>query len=140
AGLHWWHPDVFEFMALKDWDEYVSAAKEADYSAYAPMDMTNISIILDDEFFLLMDGVFDSLEIDAGWGTVTVDQDWAHRVYDTAIEKMLTTGEPGFSVDLGENRFENLRNPCCEITSEDDSDVCCLGSVNLARIDTIERM
>ena len=21
AGLHWWHPDVFEFMAMKDWDE-----------------------------------------------------------------------------------------------------------------------
>ena len=64
----------------------------------------------------------------------------AHKVYWTAVEKMVTTGEPGFSIDTGENIRENLRNPCCEITSEDDSDVCCLGSVNMARIDTIERM
>lgn len=140
AGLHWWHPDVFEFMGLKDWDEYVTAAKEADYSAYAPMDMTNISIILDDEFFALMDGEVDSVTIDTGWGYVTHNKGWAERVYCTAVEKMLETGEPGFSVDLGDDKYENLRNPCCEITSEDDSDVCCLGSVNLARIDTIERL
>lgn len=140
AGLHWWHPDVFEFMAMKDWDDHTKEAKEADYSAYAPMDMTNISVILDDEFFALMNDEVDTVHVDAGWGVVDVDREWAQRVYDTAVEKMLTTGEPGFSVDLGENRYENLRNPCCEITSEDDSDVCCLGSVNMARIETIERM
>ncbi len=134
AGLHWWHPDVFEFMSLKDWSDEVKAAKEKDFSAYGPMDMTNISVILDDEFFTLMNGEAESVEIDAGWGRVTVDRAWAEKVYTTAVEKMLTTGEPGFSVDIGENRGENLRNPCCEITSYDDSDVCCLGSVNLARI------
>lgn len=139
AGLHWWHPDVFEFMGLKDWDEHVIAAKESDYSAYGPMDMTNISIILDDEFFMLMDGTFDAIEIIAPWGPVVVTKEHAEKVYRTAVQKMLQTGEPGFSVDLGENRYENLRNPCCEITSEDDSDVCCLGSINMARIDTIER-
>jgi ribonucleoside-diphosphate reductase alpha chain len=146
AGLHWWHPDVFEFMRLKDWDEFVTAAKEADYSAYAPMDMTNISIILDDEFFEAMrDEFFQKTVIwhdDEGniVHEVTVTHDHALAVYSEAVEKMLQTGEPGFSVDIGENRYENLRNPCCEITSEDDSDVCCLGSINLARIDTIERM
>lgn len=139
AGLHWWHPDVFEFMSLKDWPDHIVAAKEEDFSAYAPMDMTNISVILDDDFFALVNDEVDEVHIHNDWGTITVDRDWALRVYWTAIEKMLTTGEPGFSVDLGDNRFENLRNPCCEITSEDDSDVCCLGSVNMARIDTIER-
>jgi ribonucleoside-diphosphate reductase alpha chain len=140
AGLHWWHPDVFEFMALKDWDEDIVARKAADFSAYASMDMTNISVILDDDFFTLINGDADEVEIQTAWGTITVDRDWAERVYWTAVEKMLNGGEPGFSVDLGENKFENLRNPCCEITSEDDSDVCCLGSINMARIDTIERM
>lgn len=145
AGLHWWHPDVFEFMELKDWDEYVTAAKEADYSAYAPMDMTNISIILDDEFFALMSGDVEMLVIEVPWAKsiddhLVVTKAHAEKVYKVAVEKMLKTGEPGFSVDIGENRYENLRNPCCEITSEDDSDVCCLGSINLARIDTIERM
>lgn len=140
AGLHWWHPDVFEFMSLKDWSDDVKAAKEKDYSAYAPMDMTNISVILDDEFFEAYENPDFSMVKRWGADEYTIDHAWAHRVYDTAVEKMLTTGEPGFSVDLGENRFENLRNPCCEITSEDDSDVCCLGSLNLARIKDIDRL
>lgn len=140
AGLHWYHPDVFEFMELKDWDERTVEAKAEDFSAYAPMDMTNISVILDDEFFEALE--YEGFEKVYTWGNHEhiVTHEWAVQVYETAVQKMLTTGEPGFSVDLGENRYENLRNPCCEITSEDDSDVCCLGSVNLAAIDTIERM
>lgn len=140
AGLHWWHPDVFEFMSLKDWDEHVTAGKEANYSAYAPMDMTNISVILDDDFFRLMSGEVSRVSIKTPWGTVQRTRGEAKNVYDTAVEKMLETGEPGFSVDTGDNARENLRNPCCEITSEDDNDVCCLGSINLAQIDTLERM
>lgn len=143
AGLHWYHPDVFEFMELKDWDERTVEAKEENFSAYAPMDMTNISIILDDDFFLALNNPNYSKRVT--WknasGTVVqsfiADHDWAQRVYWTAVEKMLQGGEPGFSVDLGENKYENLRNPCCEITSYDDSDVCCLGSVNMAKTKTL---
>ena len=51
AGLKWSHPDVFDFIHLKDWPEYIRAAKEKDFNAVAPMDMTNISVLLDDEFF-----------------------------------------------------------------------------------------
>lgn len=139
AGLHWFHPDVFEFMALKDWDERTVEAKNEDFSAYAPMDMTNISVILDDEFFEAYQN--PDFKMTKRWGSdeYEITHDWAVQVYRTAVEKMLKTGEPGFSVDLGDNRFENLRNPCCEISSSDDSDVCCLGSVNLARIHTKER-
>jgi ribonucleoside-diphosphate reductase alpha chain len=139
AGLHWWHPDVFEFMAQKDWSDEIKANKEKDYSAYAPMDMTNISVILDDEFFEAYENPEFTMIKRWNDDEYLIDHAWARRVYDTAIEKMVTTGEPGFSVDLGDNRFENLRNPCCEITSEDDSDVCCLGSVNLAQIEDLER-
>jgi ribonucleoside-diphosphate reductase alpha chain len=53
---------------------------------------------------------------------------------------MLKTAEPGFSIDLGDNKNETLRNACTEITSEDDSDICNLGSINLARIDSLEQM
>lgn len=141
AGLHWWHPDVAEFMSLKDWDDQIKANKEADFSAYAPMDMTNISVILDDAFFDLYHYRETSIDFETPWGEViTLTPDDAHWVYWTAVEKMLEGGEPGFSIDIGENSRENLRNPCCEITSEDDSDVCCLGSVNMARIDTLDRM
>lgn len=146
AGLHWYHPDAFEFIAMKDWDEHVVAGKAADYSAFAPMDMTNISIILDDEFFEAYEDpnfrkVYTWKNAD---GKVVaaheVTYDWARKLYHDSVRKMLQTGEPGFSVDVGENKYENLRNPCCEIVSEDDSDVCCLGSINLARIDNIQRM
>jgi ribonucleoside-diphosphate reductase alpha chain len=51
----------------------------------------------------------------------------------------LKTGEPGFSFNFFEKENETLRNACTEVTSEDDSDVCNLGSVNMANIDTIER-
>jgi ribonucleoside-diphosphate reductase alpha chain len=73
------------------------------------MDMTNISVILDDDFF------------EAYWTTRRDQTDGrprlAHTVYWTAVEKMLTTGEPGFSVDTGENAGEHLRNACTEVTS-----------------------
>jgi hypothetical protein len=35
---------------------------------------------------------------------------------------------------------ETLRNACTEVTSEDDSDVCNLGSINLGRIDSLRRI
>lgn len=140
AGLHWYHPDVFEFMSLKDWDDETVARKATDFSAYAPMDMTNISVILDTAFF----EAFEDPEWERTYywegHEVVVTHEWALRVYWTAVEKMLKGGEPGLSIDAGMNEGENLRNPCCEITSYDDSDVCCLGSVNMARIDTLERM
>jgi ribonucleoside-diphosphate reductase alpha chain len=53
---------------------------------------------------------------------------------------MLKTGEPGFSIDTGENEGETLRNACCEITSKDDSDICNLLSINMARIHSLEDM
>jgi len=128
AGLHWNHPDVFDFMKVKDWDDDLVAMKEKDFNAVAPLDMTNISIILDDEFFQAFNS--DTHEYHT----------WAQNVYWTAVEGMLKTGEPGFSVDVEENAGEHLRNACTEITSRDDNDICNLGSLNMARIDSIKEM
>lgn len=131
AGLHWDHPDIFEFMKIKNWNEDIVAMKEKDFNAAAPMDMTNISIILDDDFFTAFYG-YDC------YGTEK--HAWAQKVYWTAIEQMLKTGEPGFSVDVGENAGEHLRNACTEITSRDDNDICNLGSINMARVESREEM
>src|SRR5690349_5535711 len=105
AGLHWNHADVFDFMKVKDWNSDLVAMKEKDFNAYAPMDMTNISIILDDDFFAAFENPSHE------------QHDWAQKVYWTAVEGMLKTGEPGFSVDIGENAGEHLRNACTEVTS-----------------------
>lgn len=128
AGLHWNHADVFDFMKIKDWNEDIRAMKEKDFNAYAPMDMTNISIILDDDFF------------DAFEDPEHPQNTWANKVYWTAVENMLKTGEPGFSIDVGANAGEHLRNACTEVTSKDDNDICNLGSINLARVDSLEEM
>lgn len=125
AGLHWNHADVFDFMKVKDWDEDIRAMKEKDFNAYAPLDMTNISIILDDDFFNAFEDPQNSMH------------DWAHKVYWSAVENMLKTGEPGFSVDVKENAGEHLRNACTEVTSRDDNDICNLGSINMARVESI---
>ena len=47
-------------------------------------------------------------------------------------------GEPGFSFNFGGKGRETLRNACTEVTSEDDSDACNLGSINMGAIDSIE--
>lgn len=140
AGLHWHHPDVFEFIHVKDWSDEVKALKEKDFNFPADLDMTNISVILDDEFFAALEdpsSEFTYANGDSG-EFYSVGHDWAKRVYREVIEQMLTTGEPGFSVDTGEHRGENLRNACTEITSADDNDICNLGSINLARVESIE--
>lgn len=126
AGLHWNHGDIFKWIDSKSWSPEVIAAKEAAVEkgdeAIAPLDMTNISVILDDDFFEAFDDVNNPQHA------------LAQSVYYKTCENMVATGEPGFSVDTGDNVKENLRNACTEITSEDDSDVCNLGSINLARI------
>lgn len=128
AGLKWSHPDVFDFIHLKDWPQYIKEAKERDFNAPAAMDMTNISVLLDDEFFA---AYHDEAHEKHGH---------AKKVMSDVVQQMFITGEPGFSVNLGDQVNETLRNACTEVTSEDDSDVCNLGSINLARVTSIDEM
>lgn len=122
AGLHWNHPDIKEFVNMKNWSEEIRAMKSKDFNFPARMDMTNISVILDTEFFKKFEE----------------DDTKSRKLYYQVVKQMLSTAEPGFSIDAFENEGENLRNACTEITSHDDSDVCNLGSLNMARFDTIE--
>jgi ribonucleoside-diphosphate reductase alpha chain len=128
AGLNWSHPDIQEFIRLKDWPAEVKALKEKDFNFPAAMDMTNISVLLDDEFF------------EAYHDEKHEQHTLAHTVYWSTVRHMLETGEPGFSIDTGKNSRETLRNACTEVTSADDSDVCNLGSINMARIESLEEM
>ena len=128
AGLRWDHPDIQKFIQLKDWIPEVRAMKARDYNFPATMDGTNISVQLNDEFF------------EAYADDKHPKNSLSHSVYWATIRHMLETGEPGFSIDCGKNSRETLRNACTEVSSSDDSDVCNLGSINLARIDSIDEM
>jgi ribonucleoside-diphosphate reductase alpha chain len=135
ASLNWLHPDVNEFLHCKDWysmpvsgayDEKgnnltIGQLKEKDFNYPAPLDMTNISLNYDDKFLE---------ELSKGSLPVTFVEN---------CRQALKTGEPGFSFNFGKKQNETLRNACTEVTSEDDSDVCNLASINMAKIDNIER-
>jgi ribonucleoside-diphosphate reductase alpha chain len=137
AGLPWWHADVFDFIKVKDWPDEVKELKARDWTFPADCDMTNISVTLDDDFFLAYEGHeaggFRRL-LPANAPDGTSWHTWAVNVYEASVQHMLKHGEPGFSVDLGEKRDEVLRNACTEITSADDSDVCNLGSLVMPRL------
>jgi ribonucleoside-diphosphate reductase alpha chain len=126
AGLKWSHPDIHKFIRIKNWSDEIQAIKEKDFSFPAPLDSTNISVILDDEFF------------EAYHDDEHVLHAMAHTVYWATVEQMLQTGEPGFSVDTGKNSGESLRNACTEVTSRDSNDICNLGSINLARVESLD--
>lgn len=116
GSLNWQHEDIPEFLHAKDWSETIKQAKGEDFNFPAPLDMTNISVNYDDE-----------------WGF-----DWSDEVFMENCRQALMTGDPGFSFNFGRQEDETLRNACTEVTSADDSDVCNLGSVNMANIETIE--
>ncbi len=126
AGLRWDHADIMDFIKIKDWSAEVRRLKEEDFNFPAALDMTNISVILNDEFF-------EAYE-DANHPKHKL----AAVVYWQTMERMLKTAEPGFSVDVGVNAGESLRNACTEVTSADDSDICNLGSINMGAVESKE--
>ena len=124
GSLNWQHEDAWDFLHIKNWHDMtvpgtnmsVADVKKADFNYHAPLDMMNISLNYDDAWL-------------NGNGS---------EVFTENCKQALMTGEPGFSFNFGVKENETLRNACTEITSEDDSDVCNLGSVNLAAIDSID--
>lgn len=131
ASLNWQHEDVSKFIRAKDWDTMkvpgtdatVWDLKQADFNWPAPLDMTNISVNYDTAWLLNY------------WRTGDVGD-----VFRANVEQALRTAEPGFSFNFFGKERETLRNACTEVTSEDDSDVCNLGSINLGRIDRIDEL
>lgn len=129
ASLNWQHDDAPAFLTVKDWHNMpvgntgftLADIKQDDFDFPAPLDMTNVSLNYDDAW-LNMEGREK------------------HPIFLKNVEQALRTGEPGFSFNFGSKQNETLRNACTEVTSEDDSDVCNLGSLNLGRIDTLEEL
>jgi len=118
GSLNWQHEDARELLTVKNWSDDIKAMKAKDFNAWAPLDQMNISLNYDDAWL--------------------ADQN--NEVFLTNVKQAMMTGEPGFSFNFGEKQDETLRNACCEVVSEDDSDVCNLSSVNLANIEDLEEL
>lgn len=118
ASLNWQHDDVRDFMVAKNWPENVRVLKNADFNFPAQLDMTNISLNYDDKWLNMKNRA-------------------THQTFVDNCRQAMSTGEPGFSFNFGDKENETLRNACTEVTSEDDSDVCNLGSINIGAISTM---
>ena len=114
ASLNWQHEDISKFLTVKNWNALTKEQKSIDFNYPAPLDMTNISVNYDDAS--LVGGLENN------------------PIFKQNVRQALESGEPGFSFNFGKYENETLRNACTEVTSEDDSDVCNLGSVNMGNI------
>ena len=120
AGLDWTHADIQEFIQVKDWDSDIRALKAKRYEAPAPLDMTNMSVIIGEHYL-------QGLE---RHDPTTWD---LHR---QICHSMARTGEPAFrnqSLILRDDPTGYGGNPCQESTLGHRS-VCNLGSIVLSRI------
>lgn len=131
ASLNWAHEDIHTFLDAKNWyempvagtDKTLGDIKEADFNFPAPLDYTNISVNYDTEWLTNY------------WKTGSVGD-----VFKKNVRQAMKTAEPGFSFNFFDKENETLRNACTEVTSDTDSDVCNLGSLNLGRIETLEEL
>jgi len=131
ASLHHSHEDIPLFLTAKNWadqragDTSLWNLKQTDFNFPAPLDMTNISVNYDDSI---------------GDTSDTKSALMSSSVFTQNCVQAMMTGEPGFSFNFGTKKNETLRNACTEVTSEDDSDVCNLGSINLGNVDSLEEL
>lgn len=121
AGLNWSHPDIDKFLTLKDYSEELKQAKLKDLLFPLPMELTNISGIYDTEFFI-------AIENEEHPKHALAKQVWLKN-----CRQAFATAEPGMSFNFRKD-LESLRNACTEVTSEDDSDKCNLGTIWISRI------
>jgi ribonucleoside-diphosphate reductase alpha chain len=121
AGLNWSHPDITKFMHIKDYSEDLKAAKLRDLTFPLPMELTNISVIYDTEFFIAMENENHA------------KHELANKVWLENCKQAFSSAEPGMSFNFRKDA-ESLRNACTEVTSEDDSDKCNLGTIWFNRI------
>lgn len=131
AGLNWSHGDAHDFIRVKDYPEHLRLLKEQDLNFPLPLDMTNISIGWDTKFAVMNGSTTLSPQLNSN----NLPDIW----YDS-VRRMCKTGEPGHAYNFWENEKDIGRNACGEFTSEDDSDVCNLGSVNFGAIPDINTL
>lgn len=88
ASLPWNHKDIEEFLEIKNWPKHIIDLKANDFNYPAPLDMTNISVSYDTDWY---EGTDDS-------------------VFLSNIRQAMQTSEPGFAFNLYENELDVARN------------------------------
>lgn len=120
AGLLWSHPDAKKFIHLKDHSPELKAMKDKDFNFELSMELTNISINYDTEFFVAMEDENHPKHL------------LAKDIWMDNCRQAFSSAEPGMAFNFRKDN-ESLRNACTEVVSEDDSDKCNLGTVWMNR-------
>lgn len=120
AGLQWDHKDIFKFIHLKDHSEDLKKMKEKDFNFALPVELTNISVNYNTEFFIAIED------------ETHLKHELAKKVWLDNCRQAFSTAEPGMAFNFRKDN-ESLRNACTEVVSEDDSDKCNLGTVWMNR-------
>lgn len=120
GSLRWDHPDIDKFLELKNYSPAIKEAKEKDFNFPVPMELTNISVDYNTEFFIAIENEDHPKHIHA------------MNVWHKNCQQAFSTAEPGMIFNFRKDN-ENLRNACTEVVSEDDSDKCNLGTVWINR-------
>jgi ribonucleoside-diphosphate reductase alpha chain len=133
ASLNWAHEDIPQFLRAKNWSDVVREQKLKDFNFPGPLDMTNISVNYDDAALAKHTIHYGTAGEDGPFNALA-----SNSIFLENCKQAMMTGEPGFSFNFGSKQNETLRNACTEVTSEDDSDVCNLGSINMGAISSID--
>lgn len=125
AGLNWAHKDINKFLIKKNHSEDLKALKRKDPKFHLPLESTNISVSYDTEFFIAIENKDHELH------------EHAQKVWLQNCRQAFSTAEPGMSINFMRDR-ESLRNACTEVTTEDDSDKCNLGTIWMNRCSDVK--
>lgn len=120
GSLVWDHPDIFAFVNVKNHSPELRKQKELDFNFPLPMELTNISVNYNTEFFIAIED------------ETHPKHEHAKKLWMLNCKQAFSSAEPGMSFNFRKDN-ETLRNACCEVVSEDDSDKCNLGTVWINR-------
>jgi ribonucleoside-diphosphate reductase alpha chain len=88
ASLNWKHKDIFKFLAIKNHSLELKALKEKDFNFPLDMELTNISVNYDTEFFIAIEDENHALH------------SHAKEIYMKNCRQAFETAEPGFSFNF----------------------------------------
>lgn len=116
AALKWNHPDIEDFIKLKE---------------NGGLEHTNISVRYDNNWLSSINSYHNDL-IPQSLNSIQAYQTFLHNLHYSC-----KYGDPNFQFDW-DNQI--LRNACTEIISEDDCDPCCLASLNFSKITSLQEL
>jgi len=126
AGLKWNHPDIESFISIKDWNDDFKAMKLKNFEYPAPLDMTNVSVIIDKEYLARLKS----------------NDPYILALHRKICTYMARTGEPAFRNEeriLQDDDKAYTGNACQESTLH-DNDQCNLSSIVMSRIKNLDHL